>query len=125
MNDQLARTLGIEFVRKRRAPIKSDLEIRKIKNHNSYSFSFSELFADKLGGYVRFAVAKNRLYIAPGCKDEYSFKITGKSNGARGYVHVSASTIGFIDKFCGVHMIEYYKDLDAYYIRARGGDNDA
>ena len=125
MNDQLARTLGIEFIRNGKSAYNGDLVIRKSKDKKMYIFSFSDKYTEKLGGYVRLAVAKNRLYIAPGCKDGYSFRIVSKSNGRRGYVNIMASTIGFIDKFLGQHKIEFYEDLDAYYIKEQDGERDA
>ena len=64
------------------------------------------------------AKAKDRIYIVPGCKNEYGFKLSG-TNSVRKYVLVSAVTIGFIDKFLGEHTLLYQDDLDAYYIRAK------
>lgn len=118
MNEQLAQALGIEFIRKKsRATSGADLRITK-STGNRYSFSFSKKFANKMGGYVRLAKAKDRIYIVPGCKNEYGFKLSG-TNSVRKYVLVSAATIGFIDKFLGEHTLLYQDDLDAYYIRAK------
>ena len=121
MNEKLAQALGIEFIKKmNKASSNTDLKVTK-STGNRYSLSFSWKCADKLGGYVRLARAKDRIYIVPGCKNEYGFKLSG-SNGKRKYVLVSASSIGFIDKFIGEHTLLYQSDLDAYYIKARGDD---
>ena len=118
MNEQLAQALGVEFIKKKsRAASSADLRVTKTTG-NRYSFSFSKKFANKMGGYVRLAKAKDRIYIVPGCKNEYGFQLAG-SNSARKYVLVSAGTIGFIDKFIGEHTLLYQDDLDAYYIRAK------
>ncbi len=121
MNEQLAQALGIKFARNRKGMSSSaryDLRISKSKD-GRYTLSFSIKCAKKLGDYVRVAATDKRLYIVSGCKDEYGFKMAGKE-GYRRYVYLTPSTIGFIDKFVGDHELQYYEDLDAYYVTAKG-----
>lgn len=121
MNEKLARTLGIKFVRKQSHGGKRngcDVIIRKLKG-NRYNISFSDSVANKLGTHVRLAVGNRRIWIVSGCADEYGYKIS-KKNGTRGYVLVSVSAIGYIDAFLGDHELLYSSDMDAYYITEKG-----
>ena len=117
MNEQLAQTLGIKFIRKGSHNLGNtacDLRISK-STQNRYALSFSKKTANKLGDYIRIAVAKNRIWIAPGCADAYGYKLA-KNTATRRYVMISAASIGFIDKFIGEHELKYSEELDVYYI---------
>ena len=117
MNEKLAKTLGIKFIKKQSHGGKRgncDVAVVKQKG-NRYTISFSDAVANKLGSHVRYARGNNRLWIASGVADEYGYKII-KQDHSRGYTGVAISSIGFIDDFIGDHELKYSADMDAYYI---------
>lgn len=115
MNDKLAQTLGIKFIEKKRSAGRA-VDVAITKQSKCYAFSFDAKAGKKLGEYVRVAHSKSRIYIAPGCRDKYGFKVTQHAQGKRKYVHVAIDSIGFIDAFIGDHKLKYDADLDVYYI---------
>lgn len=117
MNDQLAKTLGIEFVEKRERSV-ADVTISKRPAQKDYNFSLSPRAAKKMGGYVRVGKSKTRIYIVPGCNDKHGFKLTGGRNSKRRYVAIRQEAIGLIDNFTGNHALKFDADLDAYYVTA-------
>ena len=116
MNDQLAKTLGINFVERRKGQ-NNDLTIVKSKDGDRYNFSFSGRDGAKMGDYFRVAPTDKRLYIAPGCKDNYGFKLRRASASTdRRYCSILASTVGNISGYIGSHAVKYDSDLDVYFV---------
>ena len=121
MNDQLAKTLGINFVQRgsRGGYSKSDVRISKTggTSKTKYLFSLSEGTSKKMGEFVRIAPTEHRLYITPGCNDEYGFKLSAHGkNSHRRYTALTANAVGFIDGFLGEHALKYDSELDVYYV---------
>ena len=121
MNENLAKALGINFIKKGysggRPVNNSDVSVTKCKGY--YRFSFNESSAKKIGEYVKIAPTNNRIYFVPAPqKDEYAYKLASfeKQGCSRNAMQISFGRMPNIDNMIGDYDLKYFSDLDAYYI---------